>query len=57
VVRFPFLDGGEGEMSRAAILLHIANHATYHRGHIGAMLNAGGVRLPASDLPVYLAQL
>jgi len=56
VVRFTFLDGGEGAMTRAEILFHFVNHATYHRGHIVAMLNAAGVSLPSSDLPVFLAQ-
>jgi len=56
LVRFAFIDGGEGAMTRAEILLHLVNHATYHRGHIVAMLNAAGVSLPSSDLPVFLTQ-
>jgi len=54
-VPFTFIDGGASAMTRGEILLHLVNHATYHRGHIAAMLNAGGHSLPASDLPVYCA--
>ncbi len=55
-VAFRFIDGGAGVMTRGEILLHIVNHATYHRGHIGLMLNAAGVALPASDMPVFLGK-
>jgi len=55
VVRFGFIDGGEGAMTRGEILLHVVNHATYHRGHIGAMLNGAGFGLASSDLPVFAA--
>lgn len=54
-VPFTFIDGGEGAMRRDQILLHVVNHATYHRGHIVAMLNASGYSLPSSDLPVFLS--
>ena len=55
LVRFAFIDGGEGALRRGEILLHVVNHATYHRGHIGAMLNGAGFGLPSSDLPVFAA--
>lgn len=55
VVRFAFIDWGMGAMTRGEILLHVVNHATYHRGHIGAMLNGAGFGLPSSDLPVFAA--
>ncbi|MEC8699281.1 MAG: DinB family protein [Pseudomonadota bacterium] len=38
VIDFAFVDGGTGSMSRFEILLHLANHATYHRGFISDML-------------------
>jgi len=53
-VPFTFIGGGEGAMTREAILTHVVNHATYHRGHIVAMLNGAGVSLPNSDMPVFL---
>ena len=55
-VAFRFIDGGAGVMTRGEILLHMVNHATYHRGHIGLMLNAAGLALPASDMPVFLGK-
>jgi len=53
VVRFAFIGGGEGAMTRGAILAHVVNHATYHRGHITAMLYQLGVKPPVTDLPVF----
>ena len=52
---FRFVDGGEGTMTRRAILLHVVNHATYHRGWIAEMLFGLRVLGPAVDLPVYLS--
>lgn len=56
-VKFTFIGGGAGVMSREAILTHVVNHATYHRGHIVAMLNAAGISLPNSDMPVFLTRM
>lgn len=53
-VRFDWIDGGRGDLTRAQILLHVANHGTYHRGHVAAMLYAAGVSPPTTDLPVFL---
>ena len=41
-------------MCRADILLHVVNHATYHRGHVAQMVNESGLPPPATDLPVFL---
>lgn len=53
VVKFTFIGGDAGVMRRADILLHVVNHATYHRGHISAMMRLTGLKSPATDLPVY----
>jgi uncharacterized damage-inducible protein DinB len=53
-VAFTFVGGGEGEMSRLEILLHLVNHATYHRGFVGDMFNQSGVFPRASDQTVFL---
>ena len=53
-VRFRFIGGGEAELSRQDILLHVVNHGTYHRGNVAAMLYSLGVPPPTTDLPVYL---
>ena len=54
VVRFTFVGGGEGAMTRGEILLHVANHKTYHRGYVAEMIYASGARPPTMDLPVFV---
>lgn len=56
VVRFTFIGGGEGEMRRGDILLHVVNHATYHRGHVAMMMYGMSVPPPTTDLPVFLRE-
>ena len=53
-VRFQFIGGGEGIMSRAAMVMHVVNHATYHRGMVAQMLYGTSVAPPVTDLTVYL---
>lgn len=53
-VTFNFVDGGEGSMTREEILLHVVNHATYHRGFVNDMMYQVPTRPPANDLPVFL---
>jgi uncharacterized damage-inducible protein DinB len=54
VVDFQFIGGGEGRMSREDIVLHVVNHATYHRGFVADMFYQVPVKPPATDLPVFL---
>ena len=54
VVEFTFIDGDRGAMSRGDILLHVANHRTYHRGHVAALMYQVPVFPPTTDLPVFL---
>ncbi len=53
-VHFQFIGGEPGEMTRGDILLHICNHKTFHRGHLGDMFYQSGFKPPSIDLPVYL---
>jgi uncharacterized damage-inducible protein DinB len=53
-VRFEFIGGNPGAMSRSDILLHVVNHGTYHRGHVGDMMYALHAHPPTTDLPVFL---
>jgi uncharacterized damage-inducible protein DinB len=53
-ISFTFIGGGTGAMTRGDILLHVANHATYHRGHIAAMIYMIQAQPPTTDLPVFL---
>jgi uncharacterized damage-inducible protein DinB len=50
---FRFVDGGAGAMTRGDMLLHVANHKTYHRGYVAQMLYDRGSRAPVMDLPVF----
>jgi uncharacterized damage-inducible protein DinB len=54
IIKFDFIGGGEGAMSRVEILLHVVNHTTYHRGHIVDMMNQIPAQPPTTDLPVFL---
>jgi len=54
IVRFTFVGGGAGAMSRGDILLHVVNHKTYHRGYVADMLYQVPARPPTMDLPVFL---
>jgi uncharacterized damage-inducible protein DinB len=57
VVDFTFIGGGDGAMSRRDILIHVVNHTTYHRGHIGTMIYEIPAEPPTTDLPVFLREL
>jgi uncharacterized damage-inducible protein DinB len=54
VVNFTFIGGEKGSMSRGDMLLHVVNHATYHRGWVAEMFFQVPARNPATDLPVFL---
>jgi uncharacterized damage-inducible protein DinB len=54
IVNFQFIGGGPGSMTRRDILLHVANHGTYHRGNVASMMYQAGVAAPTTDLPVFL---
>ena len=56
VVNFTFIGGEKGSMSRGDILLHVVNHATYHRGWVAEMFFQVPARNPATDLPVFLTR-
>ncbi len=53
-IRFTFVGGGEGVMTRNEILLHIVNHTSYHRGFAADLFFQVPARPPTTDLPVYL---
>jgi len=53
-VDFTFIGGGLGSMSHHQIILHVVNHASYHRGHIEGVFYQLGVEPPTTDLPVFL---
>lgn len=53
-VHFEFVGGGEGVMTREEIVLHLVNHATYHRGFVGDMMYQVPFTPPSNDLPVFI---
>jgi len=53
-ITFEFVGGGEGAMTREDILLHLVNHATYHRGFVSTLLFPLKTKGAASDLTVFL---
>lgn len=57
MVTFDFVDGGQGAMTRAEMLLHLATHTQYHRGFVGDMLNQIPIKPIPTDLPVYLREM
>ena len=54
VVEFVFAGGGNGAMTKEEIILHVVNHASYHRGFVGDMLKQVPYNWPANDLTVFL---
>ena len=53
-VRFDYIGGGEGVMTRSEMLLHVVNHGSYHRGFVADFFYQIPVQPPATDLTVYL---
>jgi len=54
IVSFTFIGGEKAAMTRGDILLHVVNHATYHRGWVAEMFFQVPARNPTTDLPVFL---
>lgn len=55
-LKFNFVSGAPGEMTREGMFLHIINHKTYHRGWIAQMFFDFGVNPPETDLCVFLCE-
>jgi uncharacterized damage-inducible protein DinB len=56
VTPFRFVSGRAAEMTRAAMLLHVVNHTSYHRGWVCQMFFGLGAKPPETDLSAYLVQ-
>jgi uncharacterized damage-inducible protein DinB len=54
LIRFQFVDGKHGAMTRMEIFFHIINHGTYHRGAIGHALDLAQVPRPADTYTVFI---
>ncbi len=55
-VHFRFIGGKDSEMTRGAMLMHVVNHGTYHRGWIDEMFFEIPAKAPATDLCVFLRE-
>jgi uncharacterized damage-inducible protein DinB len=53
-VTFRLVSGEEGTMTRGEILLHIVNHATYHRGWVSDLFFQIPAKPPTTDWNVFL---
>jgi uncharacterized damage-inducible protein DinB len=54
-VKFTYVGGGDGAMTRGQILMHVVNHTSYHRGFAADMFfQIPGKRAPTTDLTVFL---
>ena len=53
-IRFAFVDGKNGLLSREEVLFHLINHGTYHRGAIGRALDLAGAPRPADTYTVFI---
>lgn len=49
-VRFKFVGGGGGAMTRGEILLHVVNHTTYHHGFVADLFYQIPAEPPTTDL-------
>lgn len=54
VVAFRLVSGEQGTMTRGEILLHIVNHASYHRGWVSDLFFQVPAKPPDTDWNVFL---
>ncbi|MGH7985293.1 MAG: DinB family protein [Candidatus Binataceae bacterium] len=55
-LKFNFVSGKPGEMTRGGMFLHVVNHKTYHRGWVSQMFFDFGMKPPETDLCVFLCE-
>lgn len=53
-IRFRFVDGKSGMLTREEVIYHLVNHGTYHRGAIGHALDLAGAPRPADTYTVFV---
>lgn len=54
VIRFQFVDGGEGQMKPLDMINHVLFHGTYHRGAVGWLISECGGIPPKDVVTVFL---
>ena len=55
-VAFRLVSGEAGTMTRGEILMHIVNHATYHRGWVSDLFFQVPAKPPTTDWNVFLSE-
>lgn len=55
-VAFRLVSGETGTMTRGEILMHIVNHATYHRGWVSDLFFQVPAKPPTTDWNVFLSE-
>ncbi|WCM49393.1 DinB family protein [Pseudomonas sp. WJP1] len=55
-LRFTFVSGESGTMTAGAMLMHVVNHASYHRGWVIQMYFEIPAMPPMTDMPIYLRE-
>jgi uncharacterized damage-inducible protein DinB len=53
-LRFTFVDGDKGQMTRCEMLMHVITHGAYHRGAVGRILVEQSVAAPRDLLTKFL---
>jgi len=53
-IRFKFVDGKNGMLTREEVIYHLINHGTYHRGAIGHALDLAAAPRPADTYTVFI---
>ena len=56
VVPFTFISGEKSRMTRGEMLLHVVNHATFHRGWVAEQFFQVPAKCPAADLTDFVKQ-
>lgn len=54
VIRFQFVDGGEGQMKSVDMINHVLFHGIYHRGAVGWLISECGGIPPKDVVTVFL---
>ncbi len=55
-ISYTLMDGSGATLPLATLVLHTANHATYHRGQLASMLRRLGEAPPSTDLLLFAVE-
>lgn len=55
-IEYTLMDGTHNVLPLATLILHTANHSTYHRGQLASMLRRLGASPPSTDFLVFAVE-